>query len=270
MMRTTYYKWISSGAQLSPSSFVSVVFFRWEERRYPSCSESPPGSRSSIEENVSSSSGDDSAENEHVTVLKAISASWESSLKPLPQRWPDTILLVPEDSTSNLRVLNRQVLSLFLDNTVRNENKNVRLISRRNILAHLCPLIPKQIQCQTFLKLGHVKVASTGSVVCPRCAEKTLVMQPSSIARISRAIMMPLPKTVLKLGTSPQSSKKLSGKIRRKENLLKLSEVAAVDTDGLPDRIRLLQRDVYIHIQHIRSWGQIGDRNEQSFRKPWP
>ncbi|KAH9376515.1 hypothetical protein HPB48_006600 [Haemaphysalis longicornis] len=68
-------------------------------------------------------------------LLKASSRSSTSTVKPVPKHPVYTILFVPEAKTDNLRLLNEQAVSAFLEATVPGEVKDVRINSRRNILA---------------------------------------------------------------------------------------------------------------------------------------
>lgn len=68
-------------------------------------------------------------------LLTATSRSSTSTVRPMPRRLVHTILFVPEAKTDNLRMLNKQAVSTFLEATVPGEVKDVRINSRRNILA---------------------------------------------------------------------------------------------------------------------------------------
>lgn len=129
------------------------------------------GSTSSDSEDTElySVSGDDSSEDGFVPVLhrkakrralNTSSASSSATVKTRPQRWPHSILFVPENAADNLRVLNRQALSLYLENTVPNEIKDVRLNTRRNILA-IDVMNPSALNTlQRVTQLGNIKVRS--------------------------------------------------------------------------------------------------------------
>ncbi|KAH9360524.1 hypothetical protein HPB48_019020 [Haemaphysalis longicornis] len=68
-------------------------------------------------------------------LLTASSRSSTSTVKPVPRHPMPTILFVPEAKTDNLRMLNKQAVSAFLEAAVPGEVKVVRINSRRNILA---------------------------------------------------------------------------------------------------------------------------------------
>lgn len=68
-------------------------------------------------------------------LLRTASSASVSTVKTAPQRWPHTMLFMPEDPASNLRLLNRQVLSVLLEETAPNEIKDVRINARKNVLA---------------------------------------------------------------------------------------------------------------------------------------
>ncbi|XP_049273403.1 uncharacterized protein LOC125759130 [Rhipicephalus sanguineus] len=116
-----------------------------------------------------SASGDESSEDGFQPVLyrkakrriiNASSASSTATVKTAPQRWPHSILFVPQNATDSLRVLNRQALSLYLENTVPNEIKDVRLNTRRNILA-VDVMNPSALSTlQQVTKLGNITVKS--------------------------------------------------------------------------------------------------------------
>ncbi|XP_065312437.1 uncharacterized protein [Dermacentor albipictus] len=67
-------------------------------------------------------------------LLRRSSSPSVSAVK-MPQRWPHTMLFMPVDPVSNLRLLNRQVLSAFLEGIAPNEIKDVRINARKNVLA---------------------------------------------------------------------------------------------------------------------------------------
>ncbi|KAH9374160.1 hypothetical protein HPB48_005429 [Haemaphysalis longicornis] len=58
-----------------------------------------------------------------------------STVKPVPKHQVHTILFVAEAKTDNLRLLNKQAVSAFLEATVPGGVKDVSINSRRNILA---------------------------------------------------------------------------------------------------------------------------------------
>lgn len=68
-------------------------------------------------------------------LLRRSSSASVSTVKTTPQRWPYTMLFMPVDPVSNLRLLNRQVLSAFLEGIAPNEIKDVRINARKNVLA---------------------------------------------------------------------------------------------------------------------------------------
>lgn len=68
-------------------------------------------------------------------LLQASSPASAATVKSAPQRWPHTVLFKPLDPTANLRLLNRQVLSLLLEKIAPDEIKDVRINSRKNVLA---------------------------------------------------------------------------------------------------------------------------------------
>lgn len=146
--------------------------------------EDPPGSRSPADigsrkrGNTSSgsedtelycASGDESSEDSFRLVqyrkakrriINSSSASSSDTVKTAPQRWPHSILFVPQNATDNLRVLNRQALSVYLENTVPNEIKDVRINTRRNILA-IDVMNPSALTIlQHVTQLGNIKVRS--------------------------------------------------------------------------------------------------------------
>lgn len=114
-----------------------------------------------------SASGDESSEDGFQPVLyrkakrriiNASSASSTTTVKTAPQRWPHSILFVPQNAIDNLRVLNRQALSLYLENTVPNEIKDIRLNTRKNILA-IDVMNPSALSTlQHVTQLGNIKV----------------------------------------------------------------------------------------------------------------
>lgn len=116
-----------------------------------------------------SASGDESSEDNFQPVLhrkakrrimNASSASSSTTVKNAPQRWPHSILFVPQNTTDNLRVLNRQALSLYLENTVPNEIKDVRLNTRKNIMAIDVKNSSALNTLQHITQLGNIKVRS--------------------------------------------------------------------------------------------------------------
>ncbi|KAH9383257.1 hypothetical protein HPB48_024374 [Haemaphysalis longicornis] len=64
------------------------------------------------------------------TLLTASSRSSTSTVKSMPRRLVHTILFVPEAKTNNLRMLNKQAVSAFLEATVPGEVKDVRIRSQ--------------------------------------------------------------------------------------------------------------------------------------------
>lgn len=68
-------------------------------------------------------------------LLRASSPASVSTVKDTPQHWPHTVLFLPVDPTTNLRLLNRQVLSTLLEGIAPNEIKDVRINSRKNVMA---------------------------------------------------------------------------------------------------------------------------------------
>lgn len=93
-------------------------------------------------------------------IVNASSVSSSFTVKTAPQRWPHTVLFVPEHSTDNLRVLNRQALSLFLENTVPNEIKDVRINTRKNVLAVDVMTTSALSPLQRITQLGNIRVRS--------------------------------------------------------------------------------------------------------------
>ncbi|KAH9361585.1 hypothetical protein HPB48_001462 [Haemaphysalis longicornis] len=67
-------------------------------------------------------------------LLTASSRSSTSTVKLLLKHPVHTILFVPKAKTDNLRMLNKQAVSAFLEATVPGEVEDVRINSRRNIL----------------------------------------------------------------------------------------------------------------------------------------
>lgn len=68
-------------------------------------------------------------------LLRTSSTTSISTVQATAQRWPHTILFMAVDPSANLRRLNRQVLSAYLEGLAPNEIKDVRINSRKNILA---------------------------------------------------------------------------------------------------------------------------------------
>ncbi|XP_037520998.1 uncharacterized protein LOC119397645 [Rhipicephalus sanguineus] len=68
-------------------------------------------------------------------LLRTTSSASVSTVKTAAQRRPHTMLFMPEDPASNLRLLNRQVLSVLLEETAPNQIKDVRINARKNVLA---------------------------------------------------------------------------------------------------------------------------------------
>lgn len=68
-------------------------------------------------------------------LLRTSSSASVSTVKTTPQCWPHTMLFMAIDPAANLRLLNRQVLSAFLEGLVPNEIKDVRINPRKNVLA---------------------------------------------------------------------------------------------------------------------------------------
>lgn len=68
-------------------------------------------------------------------LIAASSRSSTSTVRPAARHPVHTILFVPEAKTDNLRLLNKQAVSAFLEATVPGQVKDVRINSRRNILA---------------------------------------------------------------------------------------------------------------------------------------
>lgn len=68
-------------------------------------------------------------------LLQASSSASASTMTSAPQRWPHTVLFMPVDPTTNLRLLNRQVFSLLLQKIAPNVIKDVRINSRKNVFA---------------------------------------------------------------------------------------------------------------------------------------
>lgn len=111
----------------------------------PSSSRKRSTSPSSSEDTeVYSISGDESSDDSFETVRSrkakrriVATSSPASTLvsKTKEERWPHTILFMPDDPTVSLRAVNRQVLSVFLEGIAPNEIKDVRLNTRKNILA---------------------------------------------------------------------------------------------------------------------------------------
>lgn len=93
-------------------------------------------------------------------IMNASSASSTATVRTAPQRWPHSILFVPQTTTANLRILNRQALSLYLENIVPNEIKDIRINTRKNILA-IDVRNPSALNTlQHVSELGNIKVRS--------------------------------------------------------------------------------------------------------------
>ncbi|KAH9375676.1 hypothetical protein HPB48_016636 [Haemaphysalis longicornis] len=91
-------------------------------------------------------------------LLTASSRSSTSTVRPMPRRLVHTILFVPEAKTDNLRMLNKQAVSAFLEATVPGKVKDVRINSRRNILAIDVEHRSAQEVLRKITSLQHIKV----------------------------------------------------------------------------------------------------------------
>lgn len=89
--------------------------------------------------------GDDSSDDSFISVRrkrtksKTVNANSSTqastaTLKSSHERWPHAIVFVPEEPSSNLRLLNRQKLSVFLEGVVPKEIKDIRINTRKNVL----------------------------------------------------------------------------------------------------------------------------------------
>lgn len=93
-------------------------------------------------------------------IVNASSASSTTTVKTAPQRWPHSILFVPLKATDSLRGLNRQALSVYLENITPNQIKEIRLNARKNILA-IDVLNPRALNAlQKVTQLGNINVKS--------------------------------------------------------------------------------------------------------------
>lgn len=116
-------------------------------------------------------SGDDSSDDSFISVRRKrakrrtvnANASTQAStatLKSSPERWPHAIVFVPEEPSSNLRLLNRQELSVFLEGVVPNEIKDIRINTRKNVLAIDVYNGSALGKLQQISELGRIKVRS--------------------------------------------------------------------------------------------------------------
>lgn len=80
-----------------------------------------------------------------------------ATMKPRLERWPHVIIFVPEES-GNLRLLNRQALSAYLECAVPNEIKDIRVNTRKNILAIDVIHVSALGKLQQITELGGIKV----------------------------------------------------------------------------------------------------------------
>lgn len=99
---------------------------------------------SSEDTDIYSVDGDDSSDGSFVSVMsrkakrrliKTSSPASTSTVKARSERWPHTILFMPVDPSASLRKLNRQAISNVLEGIAQNEIKEVRLNTRKNVLA---------------------------------------------------------------------------------------------------------------------------------------
>lgn len=93
-------------------------------------------------------------------IINPSPVSSTATVKTVHQRWPHFILFVPKNATESLRVLNRQALSLYFENTVPNEIKDLRLNTRRNILAVDVRHPSALSTLQQVTQLGNIAVRS--------------------------------------------------------------------------------------------------------------
>lgn len=126
-------------------------------------------SSTSEDTEVYSITGDDSSDDSFVSVrsrrakrrlIKASSPASTSTMQAGSERWPHTILFMPVDSSVNLRVLNRQALSVFLEGKAPNEIKEVRLNTRKNVLAVDTTRGTTLETLRQITDLGNIKVRS--------------------------------------------------------------------------------------------------------------
>lgn len=91
-----------------------------------------------------SATGDDSSDDDFETVrsrkakrrsIKSSSPAGTLTSQSKGECWPHTILFMPEDSTISLRAVNRQALSMYFEGVAPNDIKDIRVNTRKNILA---------------------------------------------------------------------------------------------------------------------------------------
>lgn len=111
--------------------------------------------------------GDDSSDDSFESVmsrkakrrfLKVSSPARTLTMKTKIERWPHSILFVPEDSSISLRTLNRQALSMFLEGVAPNEIREVRINTRKNILAVDATNCSALDKLRKITDLGGIKV----------------------------------------------------------------------------------------------------------------
>lgn len=116
---------------------------------------------------IYSVTGDDSSDDSFVSVrsrkakrrlIKASSPASTSTMKAGSERWPHTILFMPVDPSVSLRVLNRQAISAVLEGIAPNEIKEVRLNTRKNVLAVDTIRADTLEKLRPMTELGSVKV----------------------------------------------------------------------------------------------------------------
>lgn len=142
----------------------------------------PPGQRSTLtsssrkrgtwsstseDTEIYSVTGDDSSDDSFVSVrsrkakrrlIKTSSPGSTSTLHAKPERWPHTILFIPVDNSISLRGLNRQALSVFFEGMAPNEIKEVRINTRKNVLAVDTTRRNARDKLRQITELGNIKV----------------------------------------------------------------------------------------------------------------
>lgn len=81
-----------------------------------------------------------------------------TTMKSRPARWPHVIIFMPEEPSSNLRLLNRQALSIFLECAVPDQIKDIRINPRKNILAIDVYNVSALGKLQAITELGGIKM----------------------------------------------------------------------------------------------------------------
>lgn len=159
-------------------------------------------------------------------LLQASSSASAFTMTSAPQRWPHTVLFMPVDPTTNLRLLNRQVLSLLLQKIAPNEIKDVRINSRKNVLAvdvfHRSALQ----DLRNIAEIDNVKVRS----MIPTGGDE--------IAGVIYDVDVAIPNDDLPILIKPTTEGTLLTKISRLGNTCCV-KVSFVEGDSLPSDIKV-------------------------------